>query len=56
VLIPDLEAGGFTIEVPELPGVVSEADSIADARRMAKDAITLWLSAVSPRAGKRLAG
>jgi predicted RNase H-like HicB family nuclease/DNA-binding transcriptional MerR regulator len=56
VLTPDLETGGFTIEVPELPGVFSEADSIADARRMAKDAIVLWLGAASPRSIKRLAG
>lgn len=43
VLTPDLEAGGFSIEVPELPGVVTEADSIAEARTMTADAIGLWL-------------
>ena len=42
VLTPDLEAGGFTIEVPELPGVVTEADSVSDARVMS-EAIELWL-------------
>ncbi len=45
VLTPDLAAGGYSIEVPELPGVVSEADSVPDARRMAADAIRLWMSA-----------
>ncbi len=45
VLTPDLEAGGYGIEVPELPGCFSEADTIADARRMAREAIGLWLDA-----------
>jgi DNA-binding transcriptional MerR regulator/predicted RNase H-like HicB family nuclease len=45
VLTPDLRAGGFTIEVPELPGVVTEADSISEARAMTSDAIELWLDA-----------
>jgi DNA-binding transcriptional MerR regulator len=56
ILTPDLETGGFTIEVPELPGVFSEADSVADARRMAKDAIRLWLLTASSRSLKRLTG
>ena len=45
VLTPDLAAGGYSIEVPELPGVITEADSIPEARRMTADAIRLWLSA-----------
>jgi predicted RNase H-like HicB family nuclease/DNA-binding transcriptional MerR regulator len=45
VLTPDLEAGGYAIEVPELPGCFSEADTIAEARRMAREAIGLWLDA-----------
>lgn len=45
VLTPDLEAGGYLIEVPELPGCISEADSLAEARRMAREAIGLWLDA-----------
>jgi DNA-binding transcriptional MerR regulator/predicted RNase H-like HicB family nuclease len=44
VLTPDLSAGGFSIEVPELPGVITEADTIPEARKMAADAIRLWLS------------
>jgi DNA-binding transcriptional MerR regulator len=44
VLTPDLEAGGYTVEVPELPGCRTEGDDIAEAKRMAKDAIELWLS------------
>jgi DNA-binding transcriptional MerR regulator len=45
VLTPDLEAGGFTITVPELPGCISEGDTIRDARGMAREAIELWLDA-----------
>jgi DNA-binding transcriptional MerR regulator len=44
ILTPDLEVGGYSIEVPELPGVVTEADTIPDARKMIADAIRLWMS------------
>ena len=47
VLTPDLEAGGYTITVPELPGCVSEADTVPEARRMARDAIEGWLDVAS---------
>lgn len=43
VLTPDLEVGGFTVEVPELPGVITEAETIAAARRNAAEAVELWL-------------
>jgi predicted RNase H-like HicB family nuclease/DNA-binding transcriptional MerR regulator len=45
VLTPDLEVGGFTITVPELPGCISEGDTIREARVMAREAIELWLDA-----------
>jgi len=43
VLTPDLEAGGYTIEVPELPGCITEADGLSEAKRMAREAIEAWL-------------
>lgn len=43
VLTPDLEAGGFTVEVPELPGVITEAGTVAEARRLVREAAALWL-------------
>jgi predicted RNase H-like HicB family nuclease len=49
VLTPDLEAGGYTVEVPELPGCLTEGDDLAEAKRMAKDAIELWLSVAEPQ-------
>ena len=55
VLTPDLAAGGYSIEVPELPGVVTEADSIPEARKMVADAIRLWTSA-AVRPGRRKSG
>lgn len=53
VLTPDLEAGGYTIEVPELPGVVTEADTLSEARRLVSDAARLWLDAREERAGHK---
>jgi DNA-binding transcriptional MerR regulator len=38
VVLTDLEVDSFTVEAPELPGVVSEADTVGEARRMATDA------------------
>ncbi len=60
VLSPDLEGGGYGIEVPELPGCFSQADDRREAARMAREAIELWLDAdagaregVRRRAGSR---
>jgi DNA-binding transcriptional MerR regulator/predicted RNase H-like HicB family nuclease len=44
VLTPDLAAGGYSVEVPNLPGVHTEGDTVQEARKMAADAIRLWLS------------
>ena len=54
VLTPDLEAGGYTVEVPALPGCRTEGDGLAEAKRMARDAIEAWLSVDErPTAKKR---
>ena len=55
VLRPDLEAGGFTVEVPELPGAITEADTIGHARIMARDAIRVWLDAIRAASPSRMA-
>lgn len=49
VLTPALEAGGFSVEVPSLPGVVTEGDTLQEARKMVAEAISLWLDAPSSR-------
>jgi predicted RNase H-like HicB family nuclease len=53
VLTPDLEAGGFTVEVPDLPGVVTEADSIVEAKRLVREAAVLWLDVNAAHAKAR---
>lgn len=53
VLTPDLEQGGFGVEVPELPGCFSQGDDVPDARRMAREAIELWLDTAAELHGGR---
>ncbi len=55
VLTPDLQVGGYSIEVLELPGVVTEADTISEARKMVSEAVRLWLDASKPVEKRRLA-
>jgi predicted RNase H-like HicB family nuclease len=55
VLTPDLEAGGYTIEVPELAGCITEADTLSEARRMTREAIEPWLDAAAPHIAHRRA-
>jgi antitoxin HicB len=43
LLFPDEKAGGFTVEVPALPGVVTEGDTQEEAIANARDAIALML-------------
>lgn len=45
VLTPDLQVGGYTVTVPALPGCFTEADTITEARKMAREAVALWLAA-----------
>jgi antitoxin HicB len=39
ILFPDLEDGGYTVEVPSLPGCISEGDTVEEALENIKDAI-----------------
>lgn len=48
VFKPDLKVGGYTVRVPALPGCFTEGDTLAEAKRMTKDAIELWLSVAEP--------
>lgn len=43
VLTPDLVVGGHTTEVPELPGCLSEGDTMAEVREMAAERSRRWL-------------
>jgi predicted RNase H-like HicB family nuclease len=46
ILIPDLEDGGYTVEVPSLPGCISEGDSLAEALENIKDAIQGYIESL----------
>lgn len=57
VLTQDLKVGGYTVRVPGLPGCITEGNTIAEAKRMTKEAIELWLSVNNrklPGAGRGL--
>jgi predicted RNase H-like HicB family nuclease len=44
VFTPDRKAGGYWVKVPDLPGCVTEGDTVEEAKRMAREAIALWLA------------
>jgi antitoxin HicB len=46
VLEPDLEAGGFVVTCPALPGLVTEGDTLEAARKMAADTIRVYLESL----------
>ncbi len=43
LLVPDVDRGGFTVTVPEIPEIVTEGDDEAQALAMAREAISLSL-------------
>lgn len=43
IFYPCEESSGYTVEVPDLPGCVTEGDSLADAILMAEDAASGWV-------------
>lgn len=47
--IPDEEAGGFSVEVPVLPGCVSEGDTFEEAKTNIKEAIELYCQTLIAR-------
>lgn len=42
VLFEPVPEGGYTVTVPALPGCITEGDSLAEARKMAADAIKCY--------------
>lgn len=46
ILIPDTEGGGYTVQVPTLPGCTTEGDTLQEALENAKDAIRLYVEDV----------
>lgn len=45
-VILDPNGAGYTVTVPKLPGLITEGDSLKEAREMAKDAIRCYLEAI----------
>jgi antitoxin HicB len=46
VLFEPAEEGGYVVTCPALPGLVTEGDTLEDARKMAKDAIRAYLESL----------
>jgi len=46
VLFEPAEEGGFVVTCSELPGLVTEGDTLEEARAMAKDAIQVYLESL----------
>ena len=44
-VIMDPNGAGYTVTVPNLPGLVTEGDNLAEARTMVRDAIRCYLEA-----------
>ena len=54
--VPPGEGGGFLAYAEELPGAISEGDTLEEARDNLRDAIELLLEANRELAGKRSPG
>jgi antitoxin HicB len=46
VFEPDEEVGGYTVTCPALPGLVTEGDTLEEARAMAADAVRCYLDSL----------
>jgi predicted RNase H-like HicB family nuclease len=46
--VPESEGGGYVAYVAELPGAISEGDTLEEARNNLRDAIALLLEADHP--------
>jgi predicted RNase H-like HicB family nuclease len=47
VFTPDRKAGGYWVKVPKLPGCLTEGDTLAEAKRMTREAIALWVASAA---------
>ena len=46
MLFEPAEEGGYVVTCPALPGLVTEGDSLEEARKMARDAIRAYLESL----------
>ena len=49
VIFTPQEEGGFTAEVPDLPGCISEGDTLDEAEKNIREAIELYLETLEER-------
>ena len=49
VFEPDVEANGFTVTIPSLPGCISEGDTFEDALRNIQEAAGLYIEVMQKR-------
>jgi antitoxin HicB len=49
VLIPEREAGGFTVQVPALPGCFTEGETVDECLENARDVIALFIEELTAR-------
>ena len=54
--VPKAEGGGYTACVEELPGAISEGDTLEQARENLRDAVEILLAVNRDLTGKRAAG
>ncbi len=43
IVRPDIEAGGYTVEVPSLPGCLAQGETLEEAIALAREAIALHI-------------
>jgi len=49
VFRPDQEEGGYTVEIPALPGCITQGESWDEALEMIEDAARLWIETADER-------
>jgi predicted RNase H-like HicB family nuclease len=54
--VPESDGGGFVAYAEELPGAISEGDTLDEARENLRDAIAVLLEANRELTGKRRSG
>jgi len=54
--VPESEGGGYVVYTEELPGVITEGDTLDEARANLRDAIEVLLEANRELTGKPTAG
>ena len=53
VLFEPAEEGGFIVTCPALPGLVTEGDTLEEARAMAEDAIRAYIESLRKPQGRQ---